>query len=385
MVTISFGDGPAEEMFEDDEVEAKGKFNIADIYGVSGTSGVRVSLAIYDLSSGWAPILSAFCFCEKIPYFPHTSILAYGLEFWWGEKIQSMNHEEFKKSTNSRPVKIVNLGVTDVSAREFSAFLRLIAPKYSKDTYSLLDNNCNAFSEECSQFLVGKSIPSYVRDAPKKVKKSCTGRLWAFLYALSAATKRACVLAFNIFFATIGLAVLCSTSSSSSSCPVSFEDNSSVRFAIAVFGMECAVSLWSLYGLVHAVRLKKLPQCCCFGNIGLECLLIALLVILEYSASVALSATHTTAHDFLSGLCTGSDGNYDRLGAGVACAWILCVAWPVRAILRACPVMRMHDEEIRNVGGDGRGEFSQIPSRSGGGGADDGGGGSHDEAGGVCV
>ena len=38
-------------------------------------------------------------------------------------------------------------------------FLKQLEPRYNAGTYDLLSNNCNNFSEELSQFLLGVSIP----------------------------------------------------------------------------------------------------------------------------------------------------------------------------------------------------------------------------------
>lgn len=38
--------------------------------------------------------------------------------------------------------------------------------------YSLLDHNCNTFSNEVANFLTGTSIPSYILELPEKVKSS---------------------------------------------------------------------------------------------------------------------------------------------------------------------------------------------------------------------
>ena len=44
--------------------------------------------------------------------------------------------------------------------------------RYRGDRYSLLDHNCNNFSDEVSRFLTGQGIPSYILELPEKVKKS---------------------------------------------------------------------------------------------------------------------------------------------------------------------------------------------------------------------
>lgn len=37
------------------------------------------------------------------------------------------------------------------------------------ETYDLFNNNCNNFSDKCSQFLTGETIPDYITGLPKEV------------------------------------------------------------------------------------------------------------------------------------------------------------------------------------------------------------------------
>jgi hypothetical protein len=56
------------------------------------------------------------------------------------------------------------LGETTIRKEEFDNFLKQQADgEFSKSKYSVFDNNCICFSEKCSQFLIGDSIPNEYR------------------------------------------------------------------------------------------------------------------------------------------------------------------------------------------------------------------------------
>lgn len=40
---------------------------------------------------------------------------------------------------------------------------------FSGSTYDLFHNNCNSFSNEVAQFLISKTIPSYITNLPQEV------------------------------------------------------------------------------------------------------------------------------------------------------------------------------------------------------------------------
>jgi len=51
------------------------------------------------------------------------------------------------------------------------------AARFSADAYSLLENNCNHFSNECAQFLLGVGIPQHILDLPRAVLASPMGQM----------------------------------------------------------------------------------------------------------------------------------------------------------------------------------------------------------------
>lgn len=66
-----------------------------------------------------------------------------------------------------RPVRIVEMGITELSIDIIEQFIgEMSQEKYAADSYHLLRNNCNDFTNDLCQFLVGKCIPSNITGLP---------------------------------------------------------------------------------------------------------------------------------------------------------------------------------------------------------------------------
>ncbi|KAK2648795.1 hypothetical protein Ddye_016284 [Dipteronia dyeriana] len=131
--------------------------------------GHKVSLHVYDLSQGLARQLSMTFLGKVIEGIWHTGIVIYGTEYYFGGGIQ---HAPVGTTPYGTPLKVVELGVTQVPQDVFEMYLQEISPRYTAETYSLLTNNCNNFSNEVAQFLVGVTIPEYVLNLPNEVMGS---------------------------------------------------------------------------------------------------------------------------------------------------------------------------------------------------------------------
>merc|ERR1719164_326433 len=78
-----------------------------------------------------------------------------------------------------QPWKKVPLGKTEVPLWLFEQFLDGLRPRYTQETYHLLDHNCNHFSDEAAGFLTGKGVPDYVRNLPGDFASSPLGMMLA--------------------------------------------------------------------------------------------------------------------------------------------------------------------------------------------------------------
>lgn len=98
----------------------------------------------------------------------------YGNEYFFGGGIQ---HLAAGTTPYGTPVRIIELGESHVPQDVFEMYLQEISPRYTAESYNLLTHNCNNFSNEVSQFLVGKGIPDYILQLPNEVLNSPMGGL----------------------------------------------------------------------------------------------------------------------------------------------------------------------------------------------------------------
>lgn len=136
--------------------------------------GHKVILNVYDLSQGLARQLSTTFLGKAIEAIWHTGIVVYGNEYYFGGGIQ---HDPAGRTPYGTPMRVVDLGVTHVPKEVFEEYLREISPRYTAETYKLLSHNCNNFSNEVAQFLVGTSIPDYILQLPNEVLNSPMGAM----------------------------------------------------------------------------------------------------------------------------------------------------------------------------------------------------------------
>ncbi|KAK6286638.1 hypothetical protein POUND7_012817 [Theobroma cacao] len=136
--------------------------------------GHKVTLYVYDLSQGLARQLSMTFLGKVIEGIWHTGVVVYGNEYYFGGGIQQA---PLGTTPYGKPIRVIDLGVTHVPQDVFEMYLREISPRYTAETYSLLTHNCNNFSNEVAQFLVGSNIPDYILQLPNKVMSSPMGAL----------------------------------------------------------------------------------------------------------------------------------------------------------------------------------------------------------------
>ncbi|KAJ0691974.1 putative PPPDE peptidase domain-containing protein [Helianthus annuus] len=136
--------------------------------------GYKVTLHAYDLSGGLARQLSMSFLGKAIEAIWHTGVVVYGTEYYFGGGIQQVPAGTAPYGT---PLRVIDLGVTHVPKDVFEMYLQEISPRYTQESYSLMTHNCNNFSNEVAQFLVGTSIPDYILNLPNEVMSSPMGAL----------------------------------------------------------------------------------------------------------------------------------------------------------------------------------------------------------------
>lgn len=138
-----------------------------------GNGQTEVVLYVYDLTMGMAKQLSAMILGKQIDGIWHTGIVAFGYEYYYGGGIQASLPGESLAGT---PGQKIILGKTSLTQNDFHDYLRQISNRFTPETYSLLKHNCNNFTSECSQFLVGKDIPKWITGLPEEALNSPMGQ-----------------------------------------------------------------------------------------------------------------------------------------------------------------------------------------------------------------
>ncbi|KIK57138.1 hypothetical protein GYMLUDRAFT_75661 [Collybiopsis luxurians FD-317 M1] len=136
-----------------------------------------VKLYVYDLSNGMASQMSLQLTGRQIDGIWHTSIVVFGKEVFYG---QGINITAPGRSHHGTPLRIVDIGTTDIDEETFNEYLAEMREHYTADKVRSINNslfpspyrsflpdfNCNSFTNDCAGFLTGGSIPDYIKDLP---------------------------------------------------------------------------------------------------------------------------------------------------------------------------------------------------------------------------
>lgn len=113
----------------------------------------------------------------QLDIIPHTSIIAFGQEFWFGSGGVQSEPPFSGSATGNMPVhQTLELGETEIPRDCFLEFLDEISPRFTPVHYNLLSHNCNHFTHEVALFLLGKGLPSEIIDLPARVLATPQGR-----------------------------------------------------------------------------------------------------------------------------------------------------------------------------------------------------------------
>ncbi|XP_016772726.2 uncharacterized protein LOC409784 isoform X2 [Apis mellifera] len=105
----------------------------------------------------------------------HTAIVAYGREYFFGPSgIQSARPGG---TVLGEPLKVEKIGETYLPYSLFFEYINgLGTSTFAPGTYNLFKHNCNSFTNEVSNFLVGQDIPKYILDLPEEILKTPIGQ-----------------------------------------------------------------------------------------------------------------------------------------------------------------------------------------------------------------
>jgi Ca2+-binding EF-hand superfamily protein len=130
-----------------------------------GRTPSKISLISYDISGSATKNLSRILFGRKIEGIWHTSILAFGYEWWYGG--DCFQSRPFSTPFGPTPDRVEDLGETTRTLAELKEFVKAkMRRKYNYQTYDVISNNCNNFTNDLSQFLTHHGIKSSIVSLP---------------------------------------------------------------------------------------------------------------------------------------------------------------------------------------------------------------------------
>jgi thioredoxin len=113
----------------------------------------------------------------------HTSIVVHNKEYYF----QGGTFGDAPKSTPfGIPLREIPLGNTEITKQELDDYVVSIADQFSANTYDIFQNNCNHFSNNLSEFLVGETIPTEYLNQAKEFDHTPIGN---FIKSMNEAMK----------------------------------------------------------------------------------------------------------------------------------------------------------------------------------------------------
>jgi len=127
-----------------------------------------VLLFVYDLSGGAARGMAQALLGLDVEIIPHTGVGVFGREYYFSGGVQREPLGAFTAHSGLPVHQTLELGRTSLPREVFDEYCDEVgAARFSADAYSLLENNCNHFSNECAQFLLGVGTARHTADLPR--------------------------------------------------------------------------------------------------------------------------------------------------------------------------------------------------------------------------
>uniref|UniRef100_T1L2U7 PPPDE domain-containing protein n=1 Tax=Tetranychus urticae TaxID=32264 RepID=T1L2U7_TETUR len=157
------------------------QFSTYDLSYLSNTtadSGNVVYLLVYDLSHGMAKHFSLIFLGKQIDAIYHTSIVYFGVEYFFGQDgICAMPYSDGCNNMG-RPISKICLGYSEIPLVLFQEYISTLnSSTFGVGTYDLFKHNCNNFSNEVAQFLTGVGIPEEIINLPSEVLSTNFGQI----------------------------------------------------------------------------------------------------------------------------------------------------------------------------------------------------------------
>ncbi|KAJ8102207.1 PPPDE putative peptidase domain-containing protein [Lipomyces tetrasporus] len=137
-------------------------------------TGFPVKLYVYDLSRGLARQMSMQFIGKQIDGVWHTSVTYQGVEYYYGAGVQTSVPGG---THHGQPLEVVDMGESSLPEDVLSEYIESLKDIYRPENYDLFMHNCNNFSQDLCQFLVGKDIPAHITGLPQEVLQTPFGQI----------------------------------------------------------------------------------------------------------------------------------------------------------------------------------------------------------------
>lgn len=130
-----------------------------------GRDHSEVTLHLYDLSAGMAPKISPWLLGRQVEGIWHTGVVAFGHEFYF---THDCGFDDPGCTRFGAPTRVIRLGHTLRSQPDLHRYIvDEMKPVFHRDTYDVVNHNCNHFADRICMFLGGLRLPDDVLQQPE--------------------------------------------------------------------------------------------------------------------------------------------------------------------------------------------------------------------------
>lgn len=137
----------------------------AEFLGASlGRKRSEVLLHMYDLSKGQAKEMAPWVVGQELEAVWHTGTVVFGKEYYYTKDTVFANAGT---TSFGKPDRVVHLGFTLSTMEELHLFVsHECKPIFTRETYDVVCNNCNHFTDRVCLFLLGRGAPEEILRQP---------------------------------------------------------------------------------------------------------------------------------------------------------------------------------------------------------------------------
>lgn len=130
----------------------------------------EVTVNLYDLSNGIGESLSPWVLGVPVEGVWHTGVVAFGREYFFS---RDTVYDTPGDTSFGKPYKVFSMGYTLWRQEELHTHIvEDLKPVFHRETYDVIDCNCNHFSESVLKFLNVASLPDEVLRQPEFLKSA---------------------------------------------------------------------------------------------------------------------------------------------------------------------------------------------------------------------